>query len=119
MVKSESILFFKFLLAGMAVGATMGILGFILLLFKKNKVIQFIADIITCLLFTFIFIFLINKLNMGKTRLYLLFAQLIGIFIEKITIGKVFAKLYKWLYNKGNLIKNKFLQTKFGKFISY
>lgn len=71
---------------------------------------QIIVDIIIFVIGTLTFIILINKINMGDIRLFLLIGYLLGIIIEQITLGKLFAKIIKKVYNKihnwVNLLKN-------------
>jgi len=61
---------------------------------------QIIVDTIVFIIGTITFIILINKINMGEIRIFLLFGYLLGIIIEQITLGKLFAKIIKKVYNK-------------------
>lgn len=65
---------------------------------KKNIVLQITADIIFSFISLFSFIIIINVLNRGEIRLFLLIGFLLGFVIERITIGKLFAKTYKKMY---------------------
>ncbi len=117
-VSSQSILFLKFACAGLIFALATEILNIFLTLLNKNKVIQFIIDLISCISLSFIYIYLINTLNYGVSRIYLLSALVLAIILEKITIGKLIAKFNNWLYNKLRIGKEKFFKTKFGKYLS-
>jgi hypothetical protein len=66
---------------------------------KKILAIQIISDIVFTLIFSGTFLLLINILNQGEIRLFLLCGYLLGFSIEKITLGKLFAKSFKCVYN--------------------
>lgn len=117
MVKTQSALFLNFLLLGFAFGMLIGIFNLIKTFFQ-NKIVLFVLDLLTCLIFTICFVYLVNKLNWGEIRLYLIIAQLLGVFIERISLGKLFAKIYLKMYNKSKVLKNSFLKSKMGKFLS-
>lgn len=84
---------------------------------KNNYIIQIFSDIIFCLIFTIIFIFAINIINLGEFRIFLLFAYYLGFTIERITLGKLFAKGFKLIYNKLIILWKRFLKCKIGRFI--
>ena len=117
MVANQSILFFKFLLAGIIFGFIIGIFKLIKIFFN-NKIIIFVMDFLICLLFTFTYIFLINKYNLGESRFYLILSLILGTLIQRNSLGKLFAKFYFKLYNKFKVFKSNFLKTKFGKYLS-
>ncbi|MBE5735390.1 MAG: hypothetical protein E7361_02975 [Clostridiales bacterium] len=93
-----------FVIGGIVCGMTIGILQMIHILLGKRKWVQTIVDIICCIIATIIYIIVLNLFNWGEHRMYLLIAHIIGIFVERKTLGKLFAKLYYKLYN---LIVNK------------
>lgn len=86
-------------------------------LIKQNIIIQFILDIIFSIIAVSAYIILINIINMGEFRLFLLIGYLIGFALERITFGKLFAKcfkrMYNWLLNK----ITKFAKSKLGRII--
>ena len=84
---------------------------------KKIFVIQFFSDITFCLIFTVVFLYTINIVNMGEFRLFLLIAYCLGLFIERITLGKLFAKGFKLIYNKTISLWKTFSKSKFGRII--
>ena len=93
-------LFFIFLAYGVLLGAVWGILNFIKLLLKNKVIINQIIEIPFAVLFILGFFVMLILNNYGEFRLYLFCSWCLGIFIERKTVGKLFAKLYFWLYNK-------------------
>jgi hypothetical protein len=81
---------------------------------KKIFLIQFFSDITFCLVFTIVFLSTINMVNMGEFRLFLLIAYYLGLLIERISLGKLFAKGIKLIYNKTISLWKTFRNSKFG-----
>lgn len=65
---------------------------------KRIFPLQIITDIIFPIVGIISLIIIVNKINYGQLRLYLIFAYLLGFAIERITLGNLFAKGYKWVY---------------------
>ncbi len=84
---------------GIFCGIIIGIMSAINILLGNKKIIRIIVDILNCLATTSLYLIIINLLNYGEHRLYLVLTFGIGIFIERKTLGKLFAKLYHKLYN--------------------
>ena len=84
---------------------------------KKNIIYQIICDILFTIIFTFIFIFLVNILNDGEIRLFLIIGYLLGFLIERITLGKLFAKGFKFIYNKARDLFKLLHNSTFGRII--
>ena len=84
---------------------------------KKNIVVQIIIDIIFSLIALGTFIIFLNIINLGEFRTFLLFGYIIGFSLERLTLGKLFArcfkKVYNWLINKINT----FAKSKLGRMI--
>ena len=108
---------FLFFLIGFLAGALYGIFKFICHLLKNNIIIQIILDLILSILIGFTFIFATNYYFYGEIRLYMCIIFIIGVYLERKTFGKLFAKLYFILYNVGRKLVNKLNTTRFGKFI--
>ena len=106
-------LFLMFLLFGAILGAIWGLLNFAKLTFKNNVVIKHILDVPYAALFVLGFFAMLIQNNYGEFRLYLLAAWCFGTYLERKTIGKLFAKVYFWLYNKLRNACLKLKQTKF------
>lgn len=116
MILTQIILFLKFLIFGLIFGCFIGILKLFKILLN-NKIINHLLDFIPCVIFICLYVLLISKLNFGVSRLYLLFSTILGIVVERISLGKLFAKLYLKLYNNMKLVKLKFTKTKLGKIL--
>lgn len=108
--------FLILLLIGFGIGLIYGILNITQKL-KRIYILQIIVDIVFCLISTIIFLLVINFINMGEFRLFLLIAYLIGFTIERITLGKIFAKGYKFVYNKIKHFNKKIANSKIGRII--
>ena len=103
-----------------AIGIGLGIIyGFINILYlvKNRPILHIITDFIFTITFGIIFFIAINIINMGEFRLFLLIAYILGFYIERITLGKLFAKGYKNMYNKIINLWKVFIKTKIGKII--
>lgn len=115
---SEYILFAVFLLLGFVVGASIGISNHIVLFLSKNKVVRFALDLILPIVSGFAFLYLANIYNMGEIRWFFVLAVILGLYIERKTIGKLFAIIFSKLYTKSRERCKIFLSTKFGRWLS-
>jgi hypothetical protein len=106
-----------FFLLGIICGAIYGLCGFINLIFKKNVIVQFITDLIFSFVVGHHFLFAINQYFYGQIRIYIIAIFAFGLYLERKTLGKLFAKLYFILYNVGRKSIQGFLSTKLGKII--
>ena len=106
-----------FFLLGILAGCLYGVLKFVTQLFKNNIFIQFITDILFSLSVGFSFLIAINHHFYGEIRIYIVAIFLLGMIIERKTLGKLFAKLYLILYNVGRKSIQKLKTTRFGKII--
>lgn len=113
----QVILVLIFLSFGIIIGLILGLINFILIMFKNNKFLQIITDIISCLGVSILYIYLINNFNWGEHRFFLIVFYLTGLILERKTIGKLFAKFYYKLYTIIAMKINKLEKTKFGAFI--
>lgn len=117
-MKISYILQLKDFLIMFGIGILIGILyGIINIPTKIRKVLalQIINDLIISTSACIIFIYAINVINLGQFRAFLLLGYILGILIERITLGKLFAKGYNFVYT--NIVKmlKKFANSKFGK----
>lgn len=87
---------------GVALGALYGLLNFVKLLFKKKVIVSNIISFLYSLFFGVAILWTIIHFNFGEFRGFLICAFFLGTWIERKTMGKLFAKLYVWLYNKLN-----------------
>jgi len=101
-------------------GFLLGIIYGILNIFNSIKprlFLQILTDIIFSILASILFIILVNKINMGEIRLFLITGYIIGFILERISLGKLFAKGYKTVYNHIVKLLKKFYISKIGRFI--
>jgi len=85
--------------------------------FKKIFVIQIILDIVISISFSAIFILMLNLINYGQFRLFLLLGYTIGFIMERITLSKLFAKCGFFVYNNVVNLLKKFSKSKLGRMI--
>ena len=72
----------------------------------QNRYYIFFADTISILCASIILIIGIHILNYGIYRLYMIVFFVIGFTIERVTIGKLFAKIFCFVYNHScNVVK--------------
>lgn len=84
---------------------------------KAKKILKIVCDAIFSLIFTISFILLINIINSGKIRLFLLAGYILGFIIEKTFLRKTFAKIIKSMYTLIVKWLNILYKSKFGRFI--
>lgn len=106
-----------FFLLGVLMGIIYDEFQFINLCTKNNIISRILTDTV----FTFIsgisFFYSVNHLLLGMFRLYIVIIFILGMYIERKTIGKLFAKLNFILYNVGVKLITKLKTTSFGKII--
>jgi hypothetical protein len=84
---------------------------------KKCLAIQIPIDVCFCIASFITFILMINLINMGEFRFFLLAGFVIGFLLERITLGKLFAKLFKMLYNNIAKLLKKFASSRLGRIV--
>lgn len=84
---------------------------------KKIFVLQLFSDIIFIALSFGSLILLVNIINQGELRLFLICGYIIGFISERIIIGKLFAKNYKNMYTLIVKCVKSFQNSKFGRII--
>ena len=102
---------------GIACGAIYGLCKFIVSIFKNKLLIQVIFDLIFSLSSGMLFIASVNKYFYGLIRAYICVIFMLGLYLERKTLGKLFAKLYLILYNGARKALSCFKNTRFGKII--
>jgi len=87
------------------------------ILSRKVYLLNIILETVFILFLYLIFVIAINYINFGEFRTFLIIAYILGYTIERITIGKLFAKGTKFVYNLIVIIIKKFSHSKIGRFI--
>ena len=107
MIYSSKILFLIYLSFGFASAFAFDILYLIQLIFKNKQLITIICDAIATFALGSVTVILNTTLNMGIVRAYLVSAFVFGAILQRKTLGKLFAKYSKKLYNwLSKVIKN-------------
>ena len=114
-MQQQYLSFLYFLLLGITLGVIYSLLSGFVYICKKFTPIQIVCDLLFSVCLGFGFLWLINKLNSGEIRWYLVFATVIGIILHLKTLGKLFAKGGILLYNHLVKLNDKFKKSKVGK----
>lgn len=101
---------------GIALGVFYGVINIINHI-HENIFTRIFCDIIFMFIATITYIIVVEKINFGSLRMYLLLGYLLGFGLERISLGKIFAKGYKYVYNKLKLMIKSFKETKIGKIV--
>ena len=101
---------------GILLGIFYGILNIINNI-KEFLIVRIVCDIVFTITATLTFIILVQKINFGSIRAYLLVGYVLGFIIERISIGKLFAKGYKRVYNLIIKSSKKLCSSKIGQVI--
>jgi hypothetical protein len=108
--------FLIMVLIGISIGFILNFLKIIVII-KNKSYLRFIYEFISTIAISITCIIAINQVNMGEIRLFLLSGYLIGIVIQKTTLGKLFAKLVNFMYNRCISASNRFKTSKLGEII--
>jgi len=84
---------------------------------KKNTPLQIVIDILFVCIFSALFLLIINIVNDGEIRFFLIIGYILGFIIERISLGKLFAKLLKNMYTFIIRCIKSFSKSKFGRMI--
>lgn len=110
--------FFICVLVGIILGTIYGLINIVKAVFRNNFITNNIIDFLYSILFCLVCLYTLIQFNFGQVRLYLIVAFIFGFYLERKTLGKVFAKLEHWLYNKLGKVKISLSKTKIYKKIT-
>lgn len=96
----QPLIFLLLLLIGFLSGLFFDFGNYIVFLCNKNKVVRVVFDVLISLVCCFIFFLSILSLSYGELRFYHILGFLLGVFLERKTLGKIIAKVSKYCYNK-------------------
>lgn len=119
-MKISFVLQMKDLMLILGIGVLLGIFYGVINIFNnihENIFTRIFCDIIFMIVATLTYIIVVEKINFGSIRLYLFLGYILGFAIERISLGKLFAKGYKSVYNKLKLMAKVFASSKIGKII--
>lgn len=96
---SQPKLLLLFIIFGFLSGFVFDISNFIKVLTKNNKVINIILDFVSTIINALV-LFVVNLyFNYGEIRLFAIAIFELGFTIQRLTLGKIFAKFFILLYN--------------------
>ena len=82
---------------GFASGFLFDFRMFLHFLLNKNKIVEVILDIVFSLLACFVFFISCINVNHGEFRFFLILAFCFGLFLQRISLGRLIAKISgKW-----------------------
>ena len=108
--------FFIMFVAGAIIGILYNFINLITLV-KKHFIIQTTIDLLFSIIFVTILILMINFINLGEFRAFLTLGYLLGFILERIILGKLFAKGFQIMYTSITKLLKKLSNTKLGKVI--
>lgn len=108
--------FFVLFILGISIGVVYGILNAFSTI-KKMYLLQIVVDIVFCIVSVIIFILAVNIINWGEFRIFLLIGYALGFTLERITLGKLFAKAFPKVYNSIYNNLKRFAKSKIGRII--
>ena len=108
-------MFLVLLYFGIVCGILLTIKKLLCKVFKQNKIVVFVSDILFCIVASFVFLFTEIKFCYGEFRLFELLSFGIGIFVEQISINNLVEKIFCLIYNVGVKVFGKIKNTKLGK----
>ena len=108
------VLSLSLVILGMAVGLVFSLFSLIVRLFKGNFLARFSLDIAGCLLAGFGFILCIFSLFDGEFAFFEAVCFSFGIILEQIFVINIFAKFFRWVYNRVIKRKKKYDSSKTG-----
>lgn len=97
---SQPLIFIIILSFGFLSGLIFDLRNYLCFLFAKNKIVSIILDIVATILVCFVFLIGNLYFNFGEFRFYVILAFVIGLLIERVTLGIIVGKVCSWCYNK-------------------
>lgn len=97
---SQPLIFIIILSFGFLSGLVFDLRNYLCFLFAKNKIVSVILDTVATILVCFIFLLGNLYFNFGQFRFYVILGFVIGLSIERVTLGIIVGKICSWCYNK-------------------
>ena len=108
----QSYIFLGSIYFGLLLGIIKNVINLIIKVFKNNKIITFILDLLFMLILGFLFIICINVINFGEFRVYLLVGFISGFILEIKTLGFLVDFVLKKIYTFIKFLVKKLLKFK-------
>lgn len=96
---NQPLIFLIIFCVGFVSGLIFDASKYLTFLFNKNKVFEKIFDAISVALCSAVFFACLLELNYGEFRFYILLGYVLGVLIERITLGLIVAKICSLCYN--------------------
>lgn len=109
---SQPLNFLFIFFIGLGSGLIFDVFRYLNFLCNKNSVIEKIFDFISVVICGGVFFLSVLELNYGEFRFYLLLSYLLGILLERFSLGLFIAKICSYCYNKFTQIVNKTFKRK-------
>ncbi len=95
---SQPLIFLIVLAIGFGCGFLFDARNLVCFLCNKNKVVGILLDVLIGLSLGAVLLLSVLAFNYGELRLYLILSFLFGIFLQRISVGRMIAKLSKRWY---------------------
>lgn len=95
---SQPLIFLIILAIGFGCGFLLDARNLVYFLCNKNKVVGILLDVLIGLGLGAVLLLSVLAFNYGELRLYLILSFLFGIFLQRISVGRMIAKLSKRWY---------------------
>lgn len=109
---SQPLNFLYILLIGFASGLIFDFFKYLNFLCNKNTITEKIFDFLSVAICGVVFFLAELHLNYGEFRFYLLFGFIVGILLERFSLGLFIAKICSYCYNKLTTVLNKIWKKK-------
>lgn len=96
---NQPLIFLIIFCAGFVSGLVFDASKYLTFLFNNNKIFQKIFDVVAVALCGFVFFVCLLYLNFGEFRFYILLGFVLGILIERFSLGLIVAKICHVCYN--------------------
>lgn len=112
---NQPLIFLLIIVIGFFSGIIFDFSNYLTFLFNKNRIIEKFFDAIAVVLCGAVFFIALLMLNFGEFRFYILLGYVLGIFIYRVTLGLIVAKVCSFCYNKFKLGMSKLSNKLFKK----
>ena len=96
---NQPLIFLIIFCAGFVSGLVFDASKYLTFLFNNNKIFQKIFDVVAVAFCGFVFFVCLLYLNFGEFRFYILLGFVLGILIERFSLGLIVAKICAVCYN--------------------
>lgn len=109
---SQPLIFLVVFGIGFGCGFVFDLRNYIHFLCNKNKIVGIVLDVISSIVCCLIFLLSVLNFNFGQVRFYLILSFILGLILQRFSLGYIIAKFFIWCYN---LFKKVILKINYGK----